>query len=404
MCEETRREHFFCDITEDCIFPGCLVLSDASDVYLELRGWDRSYIGSEIEAIYNYRDAICIEKTLRQLENGSEALTYFREIGGITWRIDAAYRKGGIHYESHRVCNPAELNSYAQTCRLGHEAYEFLQSTRVDTVLLKDVGGLITVADISRRLSNLTGLSPDSGLAIAWHFLYCMNPERVAAACLRTNTGTRYTDMYIRGGTAQYVLLEYSPLKHDNGLVAVSVHKLTEKEFFALQTPFYDLSPQAAPIRDSAAYAIYGVDGDDFILRRYNRIFADLNCSGTIKEKLGSLLLRPCSDSGEVKCTLISLVEARYFCIATRVENSSVHLTMLRFNEFQSGVEECLSILSPREREVTLFLMDGLSTHDIARRLVIADGTVKKTVSNVYAKLGVKSKIELMHLVLQYES
>ncbi len=48
--------------------------------------------------------------------------------------------------------------------------------------------------------------------------------------------------------------------------------------------------------------------------------------------------------------------------------------------------------------------MDGLSTHDIAQRLVIADGTVKKTVSNVYAKLGVKSKIELMHLVLQYES
>ena len=65
-------------------------------------------------------------------------------------------------------------------------------------------------------------------------------------------------------------------------------------------------------------------------------------------------------------------------------------------------MDQPLQSLTPREREITLCVIDGLSTREIARKLFIAEGTVKKTVSNIYAKLGVSSKIELIHQVLQY--
>ena len=50
--------------------------------------------------------------------------------------------------------------------------------------------------------------------------------------------------------------------------------------------------------------------------------------------------------------------------------------------------------LSEREREVLRLIADGLSNAEIADRLVIAQGTVKRHVNNIYGKLGVQSRTQ----------
>jgi DNA-binding NarL/FixJ family response regulator len=56
------------------------------------------------------------------------------------------------------------------------------------------------------------------------------------------------------------------------------------------------------------------------------------------------------------------------------------------------------SSLTTREREVLALLADGTSTADIARRLGISSLTVQSHVKNVFAKLGVHSKMEAVRL------
>ena len=51
--------------------------------------------------------------------------------------------------------------------------------------------------------------------------------------------------------------------------------------------------------------------------------------------------------------------------------------------------------LSPREREVALLLVRGLSNEEIARTLYITRYTVKDHVKAIYAKLGVTTRHEL---------
>jgi two-component system response regulator DegU len=50
--------------------------------------------------------------------------------------------------------------------------------------------------------------------------------------------------------------------------------------------------------------------------------------------------------------------------------------------------------LSPREQEVLRLIARGLSNEDIAEQLTISEGTVKNHVSNLYTKLGVRSRAQ----------
>jgi LuxR family maltose regulon positive regulatory protein len=50
--------------------------------------------------------------------------------------------------------------------------------------------------------------------------------------------------------------------------------------------------------------------------------------------------------------------------------------------------------LSERELEVLRLIADGLSNAEIAGKLVIAQGTVKRHINNIYGKLGVQSRTQ----------
>ena len=52
-------------------------------------------------------------------------------------------------------------------------------------------------------------------------------------------------------------------------------------------------------------------------------------------------------------------------------------------------------VLTPREIEVVRHLAAGLRNREIARRLLISEGTVKIHLHNVFGKLGLDSRLAL---------
>jgi DNA-binding NarL/FixJ family response regulator len=52
-------------------------------------------------------------------------------------------------------------------------------------------------------------------------------------------------------------------------------------------------------------------------------------------------------------------------------------------------------LLTPRELEIVRLLAQGLRNKQIARRLVIAEGTVKIHLHNIYQKAGVDGRVAL---------
>lgn len=50
--------------------------------------------------------------------------------------------------------------------------------------------------------------------------------------------------------------------------------------------------------------------------------------------------------------------------------------------------------LTPRQEEILQLVADGLTNREIARRLHLSEGTIKNAVSEIYAKLGVRDRVQ----------
>ena len=84
----------------------------------------------------------------------------------------------------------------------------------------------------------------------------------------------------------------------------------------------------------------------------------------------------------------------------TRTEARTL-ITMLELQRDKAEISpQTLTALTPREREVALLVVDGLSDRQIADRLYLSHHTVSQYVKRIYRKLDVPSRVALTRLLL----
>lgn len=64
--------------------------------------------------------------------------------------------------------------------------------------------------------------------------------------------------------------------------------------------------------------------------------------------------------------------------------------------EQQDVADSLTGVLSPRELEMVKWVSEGLRNKEIARKAHVSEGTVKTHLHNIYEKLGLGSRLELM--------
>ena len=70
---------------------------------------------------------------------------------------------------------------------------------------------------------------------------------------------------------------------------------------------------------------------------------------------------------------------------------------------FGSKLEQ-LKFISPREMQIIKLVSEGMKNKEISQRLFISEETVKKHLNNVYRKMGVKSRVELIAKIYNYKN
>ena len=69
-----------------------------------------------------------------------------------------------------------------------------------------------------------------------------------------------------------------------------------------------------------------------------------------------------------------------------------------------SDIEKAVSALTNRERQIIHLVSEGLSNKEIARRLKIANGTIKVHFQNIFQKLDVSKRTALVAVDLSQET
>lgn len=116
------------------------------------------------------------------------------------------------------------------------------------------------------------------------------------------------------------------------------------------------------------------------------------------ERKLHRLLARPVGGGGFSRRVEVQLSGGG---CAYLHGHSSGAVTVLELERGERELcERTLIALTPREREVALWVVDGLSDREIAERLNLSPYTVRQYVKRVYRKVDVDSRVGLTRLLL----
>ena len=63
-----------------------------------------------------------------------------------------------------------------------------------------------------------------------------------------------------------------------------------------------------------------------------------------------------------------------------------------------------IKFISPREKDIIKLVSQGMKNKEIAQALFISDETVKKHLNNIYRKMGVESRFELIAKIYNYKN
>jgi LuxR family maltose regulon positive regulatory protein len=99
-------------------------------------------------------------------------------------------------------------------------------------------------------------------------------------------------------------------------------------------------------------------------------------------------------DEGEPIARLLHLARARQ--IETEYVTDLLSVIEKATGKTQSPSQLLIKPLTTREIEVLRLIEAGCSNQDIAGNLVISIPTVKRHISNIYAKLGVESRTQAL--------
>ena len=106
-------------------------------------------------------------------------------------------------------------------------------------------------------------------------------------------------------------------------------------------------------------------------------------------------------DPDVLLAALLDLQDSRDPAVAERARRQAASLVESAAEQRDAAVVDTLGPLSPAERRVAALVAEGLSNQAIADELIVSRHTVDTHVKRCFAKLGLRSRVELATLVLR---
>jgi LuxR family maltose regulon positive regulatory protein len=141
--------------------------------------------------------------------------------------------------------------------------------------------------------------------------------------------------------------------------------------------------------------ALKELEDADFVLVRIEALIWQAICLGTMgKTSEGTKTLKPAIHASQTEKVIRPFIEARAGLLNLMDQTGRDGFDWLLETIDGVGKRAEDPVLTRREREILQLLAMGLSNQEMAEKLVIAEGTLKRHVANLYQKLGVHNRTQ----------
>lgn len=244
---------------------------------------------------------------------------------------------------------------------------------------------------------------------------YFFKSTKILDECIRTNKTIQFMDIVKLPDSSKSVLVTMIPMLHyDASRILIIIKRSMRHYSISSIENLEKFSREFGEYYHSNLLGMCFLEqGDDksFKVVVSNSCFQNIMEQGDITEEflIKSDLFKQCLQTHIVVRGYIRTKSSREACaqyfvhiIPTVNENKVVRIFLVIDAEYQRSKQanDLILKLTKREREILSYVADGYTNKYISSQLNIAEGTVKRIVSNGYKKLDISSRIELAKVFL----
>lgn len=348
----------------------------------------------------SYRIRRWIYQSFRYLARGKHSILTFKELGenflAVKMQYDPPHLSIGVrlfkekelfdklYYSSNfsRISGDRFFNSFKYAMVLKRQNDRFIIEYIDDAA-----GKFFSVEqndDVSALLKNFCFLESD----------------RIFRYCLKSNKFLHFTDIFDKDDICRFFIIGIIPYRGKSH-IALTFHPLSQHEYYRMISGCSS-AREGAIAEMNVGVAVFKVcRGAAPVLIRHNTAYDMLTGhEGDLYYIYNSLILESLKDSAVVSSPHQF---GKADCIAAALpflQEEKVFLFIFPLSSAASLSNILDEKLTPRENEIAALVSFGNSTSDVAALCGISSGTVKKTIANIYSKLKISSRAELVRLIL----
>jgi DNA-binding CsgD family transcriptional regulator len=226
-------------------------------------------------------------------------------------------------------------------------------------------------------------------------------------------------------------------VRHLVEVPVLSAGKVAGNVHFATSSPEWDLGPGDIEVADALGtvlgVTLTAIATSERVQRELDQALTALTIAGTpyavsdprstelrlndvarrlladvigAEERLHRLMARPVNGGGQARRVHVALVTGEAGVIHGHLshvggEEDGALVAVLELERERLGIDPALlAVLTPREQEVAVLVVEGLANREIAAQLFLSQHTVGQHVKRIYRKLGVDSRVALTRTLL----
>ena len=339
-----------------------------------------------------------VYNAVHYLINGNRSILAFKECGGCFAAVKISYEEPLLSVYAHPFSDRAffdKLRHSSNLCLLSAE--RFFGSFKFSIILARQEEHFI-IERIDEKAAEAFSVTQGDIFDPVINNFCMVESDRVLHYSLDNHKFLYCTDVYYDNGSISHYIIGIIPSSSDR--ITLTFHSLDSHEYYRLVSScMTDNDIHVSEI--NAGIAAFKMSaGKAPFLEKHNSSYDMLTCNNSDSYYVLNSLIHKSHLTSSVVSVPHRFGETD--CIAAAIpfpKNDQVFVFIFPVAATTASPTVINQKLTMREFEIASLISSGKSNSEIASVCGISLGTVKKTISNIYSKLGIHSRSELVRLV-----